>query len=130
MSNKTTIYDLHGRLLRDTFGRRLSDNDAFLVFALFHGYRVILSADVLSDRPGIEQVAAITQRGVSEALASMWAGTDDKRNDTYFWYFRWNGEWGSYGHAENLSPKEADRFAFLKARLEQHPFVLRFEPED
>src|SRR5213595_3883123 len=102
----TTIYDLHGRLVRDTFGRRLSDQDAFLVFVLFQSYRIILSGPVLTDRPGVLRVAALTQRGVSEALASAWVGTQDEQADPYFWYRRWNGDWGSYGHAEQLSSVE------------------------
>ena len=35
MSQGTTIYDFHGRLLRDTFGRGLDDRDAFLIFLRF-----------------------------------------------------------------------------------------------
>ena len=112
--DRTTIYDLHGRLIRDTFGRRLTDSDAFLVFVLFHCYRVVLSGPVLTDRPGVGEVAADTQRRVSEALASAWAGTADKRADPYFWYYRWNGDWGSYGHAENLSSTETERLAQLR----------------
>lgn len=126
----TTIDDLHGRLVRDTFGRRLSDADALLVFTLFHTHLVVLSAPVLTDRPGIGEVAAITQRGASAALASAWAGTADERAEPMFWYCRWNGEWGSDAHAEQLPPEEAERFGQLRAELERHPFVNRFEPDD
>src|SRR5262245_16173944 len=87
----TTIYELHGRLVRDTFGVRLCDRVAFLVFVLLHSYRVVMSGSVLTDRPGVQEVAADTQRGVSEALASAWAGTADERADPHFWYCRWNG---------------------------------------
>jgi hypothetical protein len=125
----TTIYDLLGRLVRDTFGRRLTDADAFLVFVLFHTHRVVLSAPVLTDRPGVREVFPYTQRGVSEALASAWAGTADGRADLYYWYFRWNGEWGSYEHASHLSPDEQQRLGELRAELEKHPFVDRLELE-
>jgi len=126
----TTIYDLHGRLIRDTFGLRLSDQDAFLVFVLFHGYRILLAGPILTDRPGVLEVAATTQRGVAEALASAWRGTQDQRADPAFWYLRWNGEWGSYHHSERLSPAERERLDRLRAVLEQHPFVRRLEPEE
>lgn len=126
----TTIYDLHGCLFRDTFGRRLTDTDTFLVFVLFHTYRVVLSGPVLSDRPGVLEVSADTQRGVSEALASAWAGTADERADPYFWYYRWNSDWGSYGHAERLSAEEQSRLEELRLELERHPFVSRLEPDD
>jgi hypothetical protein len=133
MSEGTTIYDLHGRLLRDTFGGGLSDPDAFLIFALFHHYQVELSGPVLTDRPNMragDKVHADTQRGCSEALASLWAGRDDERSSYAYWYHRWNGDWGSYGHAERLSPEEKSRLRSLVAELERHPFVRRFIPED
>jgi hypothetical protein len=126
----TTIYDFHGRLIRDTFGRRLNDQDAFLVFVLFHSYRFVLSGPILTDRPGVLEVAANTQSGVSEALASVWAGTQDARARATYWYFRWNGDWGSYGHAEQLSPQEQQRFEELRTQIECHPFVSRTELED
>jgi hypothetical protein len=125
-----TIYDLHARLIRDTFGRRLNDVDAFLVFVLFHGYRLVLSGPILTDRPNVQTVAALTQRSVSEVLASTWAGSADERADPCFWYHRWNGDWGSYGHAERLSPEEQARLEDLRTELERHPFVSRLEPED
>ena len=34
--NRISIYDFHGRLLRDTFGRAIRNQDAFLLFTLFH----------------------------------------------------------------------------------------------
>src|SRR4051812_48069634 len=109
MPHPTTIDDLHGRLLRDTFGRDLDDRDAFLLFTLFHHYQIELAGPVLADRPSMgagDRVHADTQRGCAEALASLWAGCDDERADYTYWYWRWNDEWGSYGHAEDLSAEE------------------------
>lgn len=133
MPEETTIYDLHGRLLRDTFGNGLNDFDAFLIFALFHHYQIELSGPVLTDRPSMgagDKVHADTQRGCSEAIASLWAGSDDDRADYTYWYRRWNAEWGSYAHSERLSLAERARLRFLMAELERHPFVRRFVPED
>jgi hypothetical protein len=133
MPQGTTIHDLHGRLLRDTFGRDLSDHDAFLIFALFHHYQVELEGPFLTDRPGLgagDRIQADTQRGCAAALASLWSGCDDERGDYVYWYRRWNGDWGSYGHAEHLSAEEATRLRVLIAELERHRFVRRFVPED
>jgi hypothetical protein len=126
----TTIYDLPGRLLRDTFGRTLKDQDAFLVFVLFHSHRVVLCEPILTDRPGITEVFPHSQRGVSSALASLWEGTDDPRANYVYWYYKWNGEWRGYDHADHLTDEERERFEFLKQRLEEHPFVTAFEPEN
>lgn len=127
---QTTIGYLHSRLLVDVFGRPLDDRDAFLVFALFHSYRVVLRGPVLKDRKGCLVCAAITQRHAASALTALWWGTSKPGAHYTHWYWRWNGEWGSYGHAENLSPEESERFEELKLLLECHPFVSRFELED
>jgi hypothetical protein len=131
--NGTTIYDFHGRLLRDTFGRDISDQDAFLLFTLFHLYQIELASPVLTDRPQLaegDRVAALTQRHCSQALASVWAGSREQRADYTYWYWRWNGEWGSYAHAESLTEEERTRLRDLTAKLEEHPFVRRFVPEN
>lgn len=131
--DSTTIYDFHGRLLRDTFGPNIGDQDAFLLFTLFHEYQIVLAGRVLIDRPQLAEgssIAAITQRGCAEALASVWAGSDDDRANYTYWYYRWNGEWGSYQHASNLSEAESARLAELAAQLNEHPFVKEFVPED
>ena len=129
----TTIDDFHGRLLRDTFGPSISDRDAFLLFTLFHENQIVLTGRVLTDRPQLSEgdsIAAITQRGCSEALASVWAGSEDERADYIHWYYRWNGEWGSYEHARNLSEVESERLRELTAKLMEHPFVTQFLPDD
>lgn len=73
MTQGTTIYDVHGRLLRD----------AFLLFACFHYYQIELDGPFLTDRPnmqGGDLVHAETQRGCAEALASLGSGCDDERS--------------------------------------------------
>ena len=74
MSPVTTIYGFHGRLVRDTFGRDLSDRDAFLLFCVLHYYQIELAGPVLADRPSLgagSRVSADTQRGCGEAIASL-----------------------------------------------------------
>lgn len=117
--NEATIDELHRRLIRETFRRGLTDSDAFLIFVLFHSYRIVLSGPVLNDRPNVQEVEPLTQRSVSEALAAYWAGATDERSNYLYWYHRWNGEWGGYSHAENLSLVERERLEQLRAALEQ-----------
>jgi hypothetical protein len=130
VSDGTTILDLHGRLLRDTFERGLKDGDAFLLFTLFHTHQVELAAPVLTDRPDVLRVCALTQRCCAEALASLWSGCDDPRASPAHWYWLWNGEWKGYNHAENLTGEEAERLRQLVGQLEGHPWVRRVTPED
>ncbi len=133
MQDGTTIYEFHGQILRDTFGCDLTDSDAFLLFALFHHYQIELSGAVVTDRPNLkagDRIHAHTQRGCAAALASIWLASEDERADCMYWYRRWNGDWGSYGHAENLNNKESDGLRSLIQKLERHPYVRRFLPED
>ena len=126
------IDEFHGRIVRETFGRDLSNDDAMLVFSALHIYEIEVTGPVLSDRPVIEtgsRIAAITQRSCSEALAAIWTGTADRRADPTFWYFRWQ-EWGSYARVEQLSGAEAARMRLLMEQLEHHSFVARFAPDD
>jgi len=131
--HKTTIHDFHARLLRDTFTNILDDSDAFLLFSLFHTHKIELAGAVLKDRPQLGRgdcIAAITQRHCAEALASLWRSGDDQRAHYTYWYWRWNGEWGSYGHAEHLTDVEQRRQRELIEMLEQHPFIERIIEED
>lgn len=133
MAAGTTIESLPGRLIRDTIGRGIDDRDAFLLFTLLHDYQIELAGPVLTDRPKLKEgdrVAAFTQRDCSAALASVWAGTKDPRADYTYWYIRWNGEWGSYGHAHALTEEESARLEILKGLIEKHPFVRRLVPDD
>ena len=76
----TTYQELHGRLLRDTFGHDLSDEDALLLFTIFHYHQVELSRpQVFADekRPDIYYrvlAGPLPRRQCAEALASVWAG--------------------------------------------------------
>ena len=132
MTAGTTIYDFHGRLLRDTFSGGVSDRDAFLLFALLHSYQVEISGSVLTDRPSLgagARISARTQRDCAEALASLWRDTADERANYAHWYRHWNTDWGWYRGAENLSEEDRLRLRELIAMLECHPFVERLVPE-
>jgi hypothetical protein len=95
--------------------------------------QIALVGPVLTDRPQLtvgDRIAAITQRHCAQALSSIWKGSEDPRADYMYWYWRWNGDWGSYGHAESLTEEEQARLRALAARLEEHPYVRQFVPED
>jgi hypothetical protein len=125
-----TFQQFHERLIADTFPQRLTDDDAFFVFAILHSYVTFLTGPVLSDAPECQKLFATTQRGAAEALTVLWHGSDDERAQSSYWYWKWNTDWEGYSHLENLSPLEKARMRNLKQRIEEHPFVARLEPED
>jgi hypothetical protein len=131
----TTYCELHGRLLRDTFGREIGDADAFLLFTAFHYHRVELSRpQVFADekRPDIDYrvlAGPLAPRQCAEALASVWAGNLDVRAEPSHWLCRWQDDWGGYVRVRRLAPDEVARLHELIRRLERHPFVARFIPD-
>jgi hypothetical protein len=115
-----TINTFHGRLIQACFSPDISDEEAFLVFIILHLYAIQIPEGLLRDRPKITELAALTQRGASESLAQLWHGTNDERSHYSYWYWRWNGEWGAYGLAENLSQNQK----------EAHSWVVDLHEED
>ena len=133
MAESTTIEEFGGHIVRETIGRQINDQDAFLLFVLFHNYQIELTGPVLSNRANLgagSLLHADTQRGCSAILASLWAGTGDPRGDYMYWYRRWTSEWGGYTRQENLTGDEKKRLLELMQALEKHPFVRRFVVDD
>lgn len=131
----TTYRELHGRLLRDTFGRDITDADALLLFTAFHYHQVELSRPQVcaeEKRPDIYYrvlAGPLPLRQCAEALASVWAGELDVRAEPSHWLCRWQADWGGYVRVRRLSEVEVARLYELVGRLERHPFVARFIPD-
>lgn len=126
---RVSIYELHERIVRDTFPDGLSGADALLVFSILHSYQVELAGPVLTDRPcgAGSLVPAGTQRECGSAIAGLWAGTEDRRAGYEHWYFEWNSRVGS---PERHTAAERIRMRDLVRQIEGHPFVARLVPED
>src|SRR5687768_3814528 len=67
-------------------GRR-SEVEGLVVMILLHTHRLKLRAGVLSDRPGVEELAAITQRHAAAVIAG--ASSSIGR-------WRWTWRWGCF----------------------------------
>ena len=135
MVEPTTWRELHGVLLRDTFGRDISDADLFLLFTALHYYRIELSCpQVYSCERRLNMsygviAGPLEPRGCAEAIASLWTGRLDVRAEPSYWYCRWRDEWGGYVRVRGLTADEVLRLHNLVRRLESHPFVARFRPD-
>jgi len=124
----TTLNSFHENLILDLFDASMADADAFLVFHILHGYEIKVRPGVISDCTA-STVAAITQRHASSCLAALWHGARDERSSSQFWYRRWNGSWGSYGHSEHLADGEATRLDELLAKFRAHAWIVGLSPE-
>jgi hypothetical protein len=128
--NLPTLQQFHERIITDSFPQRLSDDDAFLVFAILHTYVTILSGPIISDAPQCDKIYGTTQHGAADALAALWRGSNDPRGDATHWYWKWNTDRDAYRHLEALSPGEKARMRVLKKRIEQHPYIAQFVLEE
>src|SRR5262245_47029139 len=93
-----SFQQFHERIIADSFPQRLTDDDAFLVFAILHSYIIVLTSPILGDAPDCYKIYATTQRGAADALAALWRGTADERAHYTHWYWKWNTDWDSYRH--------------------------------
>jgi hypothetical protein len=125
-----TLNSFHNRLIEECFSTEISDSEAFLLFVILHNYVICFPGGLLRDAPHLTQLLAETQRGASEALAYLWRNTKDERRDYAYWYWRWNTDWKSYAHAENLSFDEQQTLNKLLAKLREHPWVVDLYEED
>jgi hypothetical protein len=126
----TTINTFHAELAGDLLGWSLRDEDALAVMILFHTHRIHLKTAILEDRPGILEVAAITQRHAAQSVASAWCDrSDDRRRSYEYWYFRYNSE-TPYEVMSDIPSNWQSQIEELKTQLTGHPAVKKVEPED
>jgi hypothetical protein len=113
-----------------------TERDLLCLMILFHTHSITLKASVLSDRPGVQELAALTQRHVAGIAAEIWRSKrrrkrseNDEREDYVYWYFLFNRA-GPFEVMEEVPPDLRDTVLALKSRLLEHPDVAAVEIED
>lgn len=131
LAAEVTKESFHERLVRSALRDALSDDDAMLLFCLLHTCEIEVELGVLSESTRTV-VAPITQRHASEVIASLYGRKkrDEYRANPAHWYWQWNGEWGGYDHAEQLSENESKRLQELRSQLQVHPWVYEIRDEN
>ena len=130
-----TLNQFHEQLVREAIPDRLSDEDVMLLFTILHLNEIEIHPGVVRDlSDDCRTISAITQRDAGEVVASLFKQhgkkADDHRTHYTHWYWLWNGDWGAYGHAENLSAAEQARMQELREQLLAHPWVVDLREED
>jgi len=123
MNDKPTAQEFHRRLLKDVFSGPVSDTDAMLLFHLLHNYEIHLPENTIENWDKTF-ILALTQRGAADAIAGLWADSDDPRND----YTHWYGEWQRQD--ETLTEEHQERLVVLKQKIENHPWVTEMTLEE
>jgi hypothetical protein len=125
-----TSLDVHETLGRFLIEESLGETDMLAVMLLFHTHRIRFSRPVLNDRPGVYEVAAITQRHAAEAAAAIWISRADKAmTDPAYWFSLFNSK-TPYEVIEDIPAAWMQRLNTLKSRLLEHPDVEEVTRED
>jgi hypothetical protein len=125
-----TIYDFHSDLAKSLLGSRRSEEDALTLMILFHTHRIRLREPILEDRPGITEIAAITQRHAADAIAQAWPDRSDERRIHYaYWYWRFNTA-TPYECAEDIPPDWSTRVQHMRDLAQGQLHVVALEPDD
>ena len=84
------VEELYQSIAKVVLGER-SDDDALALMILLHTHHLRLGGVVLTGRPGISDLAAITQRHAAEVIAGAWPDRADReRTSREHWYYSFN----------------------------------------
>jgi len=125
-----TIEDIHRLIAKDALGDHPNDDDALGLMLLLHTHCIQLRGPILADRPGVLDLAAITQRHASEVVAAAWPDRlDVKRIDRGYWFFAFNSR-TPYEVVEDIPAEWLARVHKMLNRLGEHPFIGAMNAED
>jgi hypothetical protein len=125
-----TIYEIHAALVQGLIGERPTEDDALALMILLHTHAIVLREPILTERPSVSELAAITQRNAADVLAMIWPDrTDTDRTDYRHWYYLFITR-TPYGCVDDIGTEWRPRVESLKSQLAEHPLVKDILPED
>ena len=125
-----TIDTIHQELLRAAIAEPLTDDLAHSAMILFHTHRLQLSGPILTDRVGVTEVAAQTQRDVASIVAALWPDrTDLQRTNYAHWYWRYNTI-TPFEVVEDVPPEWLVMVNALRDRIAADPRIAGIIAED
>ena len=126
-----TVDELYQAIAKAVLGERPGDDDALALMVLLHTYHLQLGASaVLTDRPGVSDLAAITQRHAAEVIAGAWPNRADRdRTSREHWYYEFNLQ-SPFELAEEISSEWRPRVERTMTQLLGSGLVVSTSPED
>lgn len=125
-----TLDDLLELLARAALEARPTDEDALALMILLHTHHAWLGDTALSDRPGVRDVAALSQRHAAELVAVAWPDRHDAtRTSPNHWLVRFITE-TPVEVLEDVLPPWDERLARAKQRVLSSGLVQAMTPED
>jgi hypothetical protein len=124
------LKELHEALVREGLGSQPNDDDALAMMILLHTHRLLLSSGSLSDRPGVKEIAATTQRYAAETIASAWPDrSDTTRTAPAYWYYEFNTR-TPFEVIDDITPPWDERVDRAKQRVLRNALVIGIDVED
>lgn len=125
-----SLSDLYSRIAKGALGGHSSEEDALALMLLLHTHRIRLAGMVLEDRPGVTDLAAITQRHAAELLATAWPdNADAQRSDPRYWYYQFNAR-TPFEVVEDIPHDWMVRVERIRRTVTTLEEVRSLEPED
>lgn len=124
-----TLDDLLLAVARFALGASPTDDEALTLVILLHTHRLNVT-EAVSDRPGVDQVFALTQRHACEVVAAAWPDARKRAtaNSTDL-YWRFNME-TPFETVEDVKPPWDARLARTREKVLQSGLVREAVPED
>lgn len=117
-------------LAKDLLGAQPGDDDLLTLMLLLHTHHIWLPRPLLTDRPGVAEVAALTQHHAAQVAAAAWPDrTDARKSDCEYWEEEFCTRTLYELTADRPEPW-LERVERLRSVALAHPLVERMEPED
>jgi hypothetical protein len=117
-------------LAKNAMGQHPSEDDALALMIILHTHQIRLREPILQDRPGVVDLAAITQRHAAEVMATIWPDRSDKlRTYPDYWYSTFNTR-TPYEVVEDVLLDWMIRLQRVREHFAENPLVQGLEPED
>lgn len=122
--------EIHIVLAKKALGQHPSEDDALALMIILHTHRIRLREPILLDRPGVVDLAAITQRHAAEVISAIWPDRSDKRRtDRNYWYSMFNTR-TPYELIEDVPQDWMICLQRVREHIAENPVVKGLEPED
>lgn len=116
-----------GELCRFAAGAHPAGDDVLCLMILLHTHQLVFSRPILPERPAIEELPALTQRGAASVVSTAFP---QHTPTELYWMFNTAPGNGQFELIADVPPVLAARVASLREALLAHPDVKSVDPSD